>query len=317
MQTQAPFFGRPRSSATARSVCLAAACGSVRAGLPRPPATLAQVTTAFVLGGGGLLGAHEVGMLRALSEAGIRPDVVVGTSIGAVNGVFIAADPDSAAQRLTGLWCGESLGVVFSETVLGRAVRLARSGTHLHAIEPLRKLLADTLPAETFADLRLPFHCVAASIEDATARWFTAGPLIPAVLASCAVPGLLPPVEIDGAHYFDGGLVHSIPVGRAVSLGATTVYVLHVGRIESPLPVPARPWEVGLVAFEIARRHRFHEEMAALPSGVEVHVLPSGGEQLPPGLRQFRYRGRNQVTDGIERSYAASAGYLAQLAGHR
>ena len=197
--------------------------------------------------------------------------------------------------------------MVFSETVLGRAVRLVRSGTHLHAIEPLQKLLADTLPAADFADLELPFHCVAASIEDATAHWFTSGPLVPAVMASCAVPGLLPPVEIDGDHYFDGGLVHSIPVGRAVALGATTVYVLHVGRIESPLPVPTRPWEVGLVAFEIARRHRFHEEMSAIPPGVQVHVLPTGGEQLPPGLRQFRYRGRNQVSNSIDRSYAASA----------
>jgi NTE family protein len=273
------------------------------------------VTTAFVLGGGGLLGAHEVGMLRALAEAGIRPDIVVGTSIGAVNGAFIAADPDGAARRLADLWGGESLGAVFSETLVGRAVRLVRSGTHLHAIEPLRKLLADTLPAADFGDLKLPFHCVAACIEDATARWFTAGPLVPAVMASCAVPGLLPPVEIDGAHYFDGGLVDSIPVGRAVALGATIVYVLQVGRVESPLPVPAKPWEVGLVAFEIARRHRFHEEMSALPPGVEVHVLPTGGERLPPGLRQFRYRGTNQVSSSMERSYAASASYLAQLAG--
>jgi NTE family protein len=275
------------------------------------------MTTAFVLGGGGLLGAHEVGMVRALSDAGIRPDLIVGTSIGAVNGAFVAADPDRAGEWLEGLWCGESLAVVFSENVLGRAIRLARSGTHLHAIEPLRKLLADTLPAEVFTDLKLPFHCVAASIEDATARWFSSGPLVEAVMASCAVPGLLPPVEIDGRHYFDGGLVDSIPVGRAVALGASIVYVLHVGRIESPLPVPTRPWEVGLVSFEIARRHRFHEEMSALPQGVQVHVLPTGGEQQPPGLRQFRYRGKIQVRNSIERSYAASAGYLAQAAGLR
>jgi NTE family protein len=275
------------------------------------------VTTAFVLGGGGLLGAHEVGMLRALSEAGIRPDLVVGTSIGAVNGAFVAADPDGAAERLTDLWRGESLGVVFSETLLGRAVRLARSGTHLHAIEPLRKMLADKLPVEDFADLRLPFHCVAASIEHATARWFSRGPVVPAVMASCAVPGLLPPVEIDGLHYFDGGLVDSIPVGRAVALGASVVYVLQVGRIESSLPVPTRPWEVGLVAFEIARRHRFHEEIAAVPSGVQVHVLPTGGDRLPPGLGQFRYRGKNKVSSSIDRAYAASAGYLAQVTGCR
>jgi len=256
-------------------------------------------------------------MLRALSEAGIRPDLVVGTSIGAVNGAFIAADPDGAAERLADLWQGESLRMVFSETVVGRAVRLARSGTHLHAIEPLRRLLADKLPVEDFADLRLPFQCVAASIEHATARWFTSGPVVPAVIASCAVPGLLPPVEIDGAHYFDGGLVDSIPVGRAVTLGASTVYVLQVGRVESTLPVPARPWEVGLVAFEIARRHRFHEEMSALPRGVRVHVLPTGGDQVPPGLGQFSYRGRKKVSSSIERSYAASASYLAQVAGGR
>ena len=102
---------------------------------------------------------------------------------------------------------------------------------------------------------------MAANIEGATARWFSSGPVVPAVMASCAVPGLLPPVEIDGKHYFDGGLVDSIPVGRAVALGASVVYVLQVGRIESPLAVPRRPWEVGVVAFEIARRHRFHEEM--------------------------------------------------------
>ena len=275
------------------------------------------MTTAFVLGGGGLLGAHEVGMLRALFEAGVRPDLVVGTSIGAVNGAFVAADPDGAAERLTDLWRGESLRVVFSETLLGRAVRLARSGTHLHAIEPLRKLLADKLPIDDFTHLKLPFHCVAACIEDATARWFADGPLTPAVLASCAVPGLLPPVEIDGRHYFDGGLVDSIPVGRAVALGASTVYVLHVGRIESPLSVPKRPWEVGLVAFEIARRHRFHEEMSALPPGVRVHVLPSGGDRLAPGLSQFRYRSRKMVSSSIDRSYEAAARYLAEVAGTR
>jgi NTE family protein len=275
------------------------------------------VTTAFVLGGGGLLGAHEVGMLRALAEAGIRPDLVLGTSIGAVNGAFVAADPAGAAERLGDLWRGESLRVVFSETVLGRAVRLVRSGTHLHAIEPLRKLLADKLPISDFKDLQLPFHCVAASIEDATAHWFEAGPLVPAVMASCAVPGLLPPVEINGHHYFDGGLVDSIPVGRAVALGATTVYVLQVGRIESPLSVPTRPWEVALVAFEIARRHRFHEEMSAIPANVRVHVLPTGGDRLPPGMRQFRYRGQNKVSSSIDRSYAASADYLAQVAGSR
>jgi NTE family protein len=211
------------------------------------------------------------------------------------------------------MWQGEEVRLAFSERLWGRAVRLVRSGTHLHSLEPLRRMLTDALPGADFSDLKLPFQCVAASIETASARWFSTGPVVPAVMASCAVPGLLPPVEVDGVHYFDGGLVDSIPVGRAVALGASTVYVLQVGRIESPLAVPTRPWEVGLVAFEIARRHRFHEEMSSLPDNVRVHVLPTGGERLPPGLAQFRYRDLARVGPSIERAYAASASYLAAL----
>ena len=272
--------------------------------------------TAFVLGGGGVLGAHEVGMLRALAGAGIAPDVVVGTSVGAINGAFVAADPAGAAARLARLWQGDAVQRAFSGTLWGRAVQLASSGTHLHAIGPLHDMLRDMLPAADFDDLELPFQCVAASIERAQAHWFSSGPLVPAVLASCAVPGLLPPVEIGGEHFFDGGLVHSIPVGRAIALGARTVFILHVGRIERPLMVPRRPWEVGLVAFEIARRHRFHEEMSALQDDVRVHVLPAGTDRRPPDLSQLRYRDKTRVTASIERAYAASARYLAGLDGH-
>ena len=117
----------------------------------------------------------------------------------------------------------------------------------------------------------------AASIERAAEHWFTSGPLVPAILASAAVPGLLPPAEIDGEHFLDGGLVNSIPVGRAVELGATRVFVLQVGRIDRPLTVPTRPWEVARVSFEVARRHRFMRDMATIPEGVEAHVLPAGG----------------------------------------
>jgi len=96
-----------------------------------------------------------------------------------------------------------------------------------------------------------------------------------------------------------------------VALGATSVYVLQVGRIENPLTVPKRPWEVGLVAFEIARRHRFHEEMSELPDGVDVHLLPTGGSPRAPDLSQLRYRDKNMVRAGIELAYAATRRYLA------
>jgi len=270
------------------------------------------VSTALVLGGGGLLGAVEVGMLRALLEADVRPDLVVGTSVGALNGAFFAGDPTlEGVARLGTLWQELSGGEVFGGSLLTRARTVLRTGTSLHSAEPLRRLLAQHLPVARFEDLAVPFQCVAAEIEGAREHWFAGGPLVPAVLASCAAPGLLPPVELDGRHFLDGGLVHSIPVGRAVQLGARTVYVLQVGRIEQPLTPPSRPWQVANIAFEIARRHRFAADMADLPDGVTVHVLPTG--DAAPGLREdLRYRDTARVAVRVSGAYAASAAYLAQ-----
>ncbi|MEW1839086.1 patatin-like phospholipase family protein [Nonomuraea angiospora] len=268
--------------------------------------------TAFVLGGGGVLGAHEVGMLQALDEAGISPDLVVGTSVGALNGVVIAAAPSEAVGRLTTLWRSDVVRTAFAGSWVARLSTLARTGTHLHPIGPLREVLSGTVGVSRIEELEVPFQCVAASVERAAAHWFTGGPLVEAVLASCAVPGLLPPVVIGGEHFYDGGLVHSIPVGRAVQLGAKRVYVLHVGRIERPLAPPRRFWEVGMVAFEIARRHRFAEDMASLPPGVEVHVLPAG---MTEALSPLRYRDISQISACIERAYDASSRYLRNRGG--
>src|SRR5215216_1092345 len=242
---------------------------------------------ALGLGGGGVRGAHEVGMLQALAEAGVRPDLVLGTSVGALNGVFVAAhrEPGAAVPELAAVWREGVAAEAFAGSLFGRVRTLARSGTHLHPNEPLRRLL-EALPVANIEELALPFQCVAASIERAAAHWFTEGPIVEAVLASAAVPGLLPPVRVGDEHFFDGGLVHSIPVGRALELGARTVYVLHVGRIEQPLQPPTRPWEVGLVAFEIARRYRFAEDMAAVPPGATGRpgsTCPSSATATPPG----------------------------------
>jgi NTE family protein len=286
------------------------------AAAPEPAAERRGV--AFVLGGGGVLGAHEVGMLRALVEAGIAPDLVVGTSVGALNGAFFAASPDAeSVARLTKLWEAAGASDVFGGSILGRLSRLAKSRTHLHDAEPLRRLLLDLLEVDRIEHLAVPFQCVAASIERAAGHWFADGPIVPAVMASAAVPGLLPPVEIDGEHFVDGGIVDSIPVGRAVALGARTVYVLQVGRIERPLTAPTTAWEVGLVAFEIARRHRFSEAMASLPADVAVHVLPTGTDDQPRGndlAAQLRYRNFAKVQEMIDRAFEASAAYLRTAA---
>ncbi|MFP4235853.1 MAG: patatin-like phospholipase family protein [Nitriliruptoraceae bacterium] len=266
----------------------------------------------FVLGGGGIHGAAEVGMLRALLEHGIRPDLVLGTSVGALNGALLAAGVDGALERLCGLWNDVEANNPFEASLLEQASTFARTRTHLHGNHRLQRLLLEALPVRRFDQLEVPFQCVAASIERASARWFDTGDLVPALLASTAVPGLLPPVAVDGEHHLDGGLVDSIPVGRAVELGATVIHVLQVGRVEQPLTVPSRPWEVATVAFEIARRHRFVEEMAAIPSHTEVHLLPTGAPMDPNDPAQLRYRDLSQVTARISSAYDATRAYLAE-----
>lgn len=251
-------------------------------------------------------------MIRALLEHGIVPDLVLGTSIGALNGAILAADPDTALERLYELWTDVDANSPFEASLLEQASTFARTRTHLHGNHRLQRLLLTALPVRTFEELTIPFQCVAASIEAASARWFHTGPLIDALLASTAVPGLLPPVEVDGEHHLDGGLVDSIPVGRAEELGAGVIHVLQVGRVEQPLSVPTRPWQVATVAFEIARRHRFVEEMAAIGTGIEVHVLPTGDPMDAGDASQLRYRDTSNVVRRIETAYGASRAYLAE-----
>ncbi|HEX4221073.1 MAG TPA: patatin-like phospholipase family protein [Pseudonocardiaceae bacterium] len=269
---------------------------------------------AFVFGGGGLLGAAEAGMARALLEAGIVPELICGTSIGAINGAALAAEPTAdAAATLVSTWERLVDADVFGTSMVGRVVELVRSGTALHGNDSLRALLADRLPASEFGELAVPFECVAASIESAREHWFTTGDLVSAVLASCALPGVFPPVAVGNEHYFDGGLVNSIPLERAVRQGARRIWVLHVGRIEERLSVPRRPWEVGFVAFEIARRHRFNTDLGRVPSDVEVHVLPTGLPQRQATTwSNLRYRDARRISSRADTAYLATKQYLAE-----
>ena len=266
-----------------------------------------------MLGGGGHSGAAEVGMLHALLDRGVQPDLVVGTSVGALHGAMVAADPTPASvEKLEHAWAELARLGVLGRSWFTDAVSLLRERTHVRPIAPLRALAERMLPVGTFEELAVPFQCVAASIERFAEHWFTEGPLVEAILASSAVPGILPPVEIGGEHFVDGGIVNSIPIDRAVLLGAEEIYVLHAGRIEQPLDAPKNMRDVGFVAFEIARRHRFVRELAAVPPGVTVHVLPTGDPS--PGrfndLSQLRFRDFRRVDQRIGFAYAATSEYL-------
>jgi NTE family protein len=271
-------------------------------------------TTAFVLGGGGVLGAVEVGMLRALFERDVTPDLVLGTSIGAVNGALVASQPEAAVvDRLAELWrsVGSAREAGYGDRPLRSVRRAVKYGTHLWSAAPMRERLVQQLGERTFEELPVTFQVCAASIERSAEHWFTTGRVVDAVVASAAVPGLLPPAKVGDEHYLDGGIVNSVPLGRAVELGATRVFVLQVGRLDRPLTPPRRPWEVARVSFEIARRHRFVRELSELPESVECHVLPARGtssrDDTLRGSRDF-----TGVQERIDATYAASRAYLAE-----
>ncbi|MFG1934095.1 patatin-like phospholipase family protein [Mycobacterium sp. NPDC048908] len=270
---------------------------------------------AFVLGGGGLLGAAEAGMASALLDAGVRPDVVCGTSVGAINGAALAADPTPAGGRqLLAFWDALPDEGALDGSVFRRAAEVVRRRTSLHGNGELRRMLREYLPARTFEELAVPFECVAASIEQARERWFNTGDLIEPVLASCALPGVFPPVRIGDQHYFDGGLVNSIPLDRAVQHGADTIWVLHVGRLEEDLAPPRFLWEVGFTAFEISRRHRFHSDLERVGPDVAVHVLPSGLPQRQAATwSNLRYRDTRRIARRAELAYQATSDYLEAL----
>jgi NTE family protein len=261
--------------------------------------------TAFVLSGGGNMGALQVGMLRALFERHIRPDLVLGSSVGALNGVAVALEPSLATVgRLEEVWVDLEHRKILPAGMIPATVQLARRGVALHSNAGLRTLIEQVIGTRSFADLLVPFQCVATDIEKAREVWFSEGPLIEPILASAALPAVLPPVEIDGVRYMDGAVLNDVPVTRAVSLGATHVYVLHTGTFERPRPEPRRPFDLALQAYWIARRARFQRDLAALPPEVEVTILPTGEAPL------VRFNDLTQSRRLIDLAYRASAAAL-------
>jgi NTE family protein len=259
---------------------------------------------AFVLGGGGVLGAVQVGMLRAVLERGIRPDLVVGTSIGAINGSIIAADVDRSLERLEDAWNSRDARALTT----GMGLRPGRA--HVMSTDPIRRMLARGLAgAASFQDLDVEFRCCAASVERAAEHWFDAGPIVPAVLASAALPGLFPAVRIGDEHFVDGGIVNSIPVGQAADAGATDIYVMQVGRIEHPLTPPKSQLDNARVAFEISRRHRFARDSAALAEGTRLHVLPTGTASSREN-RISRNLSPSAVRRRMSTAHSAASAYL-------
>ena len=263
--------------------------------------------TVFVLGGGANLGATQVGMLRALFEHDITPDAVVGCSVGAVNGAMIAADPTlGAVTHLETLWRNLDGDAICPAGRLNALRLLARRYPTMESNDGLKQLLERHLPIRTFADTAIPLHVVATSLTTGHERWLATGPLVPALLASAAIPAVFPPVVIDNEPLVDGAVVNNVPISKAIELGATRIVVLHVGNFSRPRRPPRRPVEALVQSFSIARNHRFELDTKYPPPGVEMIVLPA----LDPGPT-LGYHDFSHAHILIEKAYRLTTDFLA------
>lgn len=263
--------------------------------------------TAFILSGGGSLGAVQVGMLRALVEADIRPDLILGCSVGSINGAGFAADPSlRGVARLERIWRRLAQGDpdLMPSGRIPLAVQLARKGVSLHDPQPLEDMLSEELPVKRFEDLSVPFQCVATDVETASEYWFDAGPLVPALMASASLPAVYPPRDVDGREYIDGGVLHEIHTAQAAALGASQLYVLHVGHLdERPIEVQ-RPFDGAVRAYWTHRRFRLEDDLNRVPASCTVHRLPAG---VPPRLRFDDF---SRAAELAESAYTQSSQYL-------
>jgi NTE family protein len=229
---------------------------------------------AFVFQGGGSVAATQVGMLRALLDAGITADLAVGSSSGALNAVAFAEMPTyEGVDRLEQLWLSMRRKSIAPITFPSIISALIGRSPALLPNTAMRRFLESAAISRNLEDTELPVHVVATDIADGLTVLLSSGDLVTALLASAAFPGLYPPVLIGSRHLIDGGVAADIPVLQAEALGATRTYVLPAALSDQPDtlprgPVPLAFRAVGQVLDAVSRRD------IAMAKG-DVHMLPA------------------------------------------
>ena len=261
--------------------------------------------TAFVLSGGGSLGAVQVGMLQALTEAGIHPDLLIGTSVGAVNAAWIAGCPDhQGALRLGEIWRGLRRQDIFPLSPWSSARGLLGRSNHMISNASLREVLARHMPYERLEQAAVPVHVITTELKTGRSVLISSGPAVPALLASTAIPGVFPPVIIGRREFIDGGVANHTPIAGAIELGATRIFVLTVGY----------PWlrqeptnALGMALFALARfvEQKLDAEVAHYRHLADIQVLPTT-EGVPVSPADFSH-----TDELMTRGYRSARRYLA------
>jgi NTE family protein len=230
--------------------------------------------TAWVLAGGGSFGALQAGMLRALVAYGIVPDLIVGSSVGAVNGAYFAGTPSAeGVAQLEAIWRSLRRREVFPVTWRSLLGLL----THRNfVVDPggLRRIIEDRLPYRELEHAAIPLHVVATDLIAGGSVRLSSGPAVEAVLASCAIPAAFPPVRIGERYLIDGAVASNTPISIAVELGAKRVVVLPTGfacALEAP---PRDAIGCALHAITLLIAHQLVAEIEHCREQVEIITVP-------------------------------------------
>jgi len=261
------------------------------------------MTVAFVFEGGSSLAAVQVGMLRALVEAGIRPDLVVGSSAGAINAVAFAQNPTEAGiEDMRRLWVGMRRRDVFPMNP--RSVLSGLSGRGNGLVKPgrLRSLLERVVQVGDLRETSVPAHVVATHALTGRPEVLSEGPAVDALVASSSIPGLLPPVSWRGKSLIDGGISADVPILQAEALGATTSYVLP-SLIDAPADAPVTgALPIMLRSMGMLLERTSGHDLAAARG--EVHVLPV------PSLRGLNPLDFRHGAEYVRVGYDSAQGWL-------
>lgn len=192
----------------------------------------ARDKVAFVLLGGGSRGAAQAGALAVALEQGIKPDVIIGVSAGAWNGAYLAVDPTpERARQLCDIWAGLKTADLLGGGWWRAAISAVSGLPALYGSEGPIRVARRYLDRQTFEELKTPLYILASNLTNGQPKLFSSGRIVPAMLASSAVPGVFPPVVLDGQVYVDGGLLEWDACAEALRLGAQTVYLFACGAI--------------------------------------------------------------------------------------
>jgi NTE family protein len=262
------------------------------------------VPVAFVLSGGASLGAVEVGMLAALRERGIRPDLIVGTSVGALNAAWLAGHPDAPIDDLAEVWKGLHRSDVFPADPRRGLLALAGRRPSLFDEGPLRSLIERHLTFSRLEEAPTPLHVVAVEVLTGREVLLSAGPAVDSVLASAALPAFFEPVEIGGVPYMDGGVGNNTPISHAVALGVDLVWVLSAGSACALTEPPANALAMALHALNLLLHKQLVVDVERYEPLVELRVLPP---LCPLTVSPVDF---SHSAELIERAYSASTRWL-------